>query len=229
MISLNFHGIHGVCDHCGHKCLVKPKGDKMLCKDCIMRAEIKENELVMLSEDVVGCEKCDLCNERNKVVFGEGHPDAYIMFIGEAPGANEDKFGRPFIGRAGSYLTKLLVDIDLHRDEVYITNIVKCRPPNNRKPTVREKNHCMPYLKKQIEIISPRIIVTLGGTATEMILDESISITKVNGIPVERNSRIIIPCIHPAAGIRNANYKPQIEEAFQVLDEQIAKVTNIKG
>ena len=129
-------------------------------KDIIADQNVeKGNFLNELYEDVKGCVECRLYEERNKVVFGEGNPEANLMFVGEGPGAEEDKQGRPFVGRAGQLLTKMIEAMGLKREDVYIANIVKCRPPNNRDPLPIERETCLPYLLKQIELIDPKIII----------------------------------------------------------------------
>ena len=152
------------------------------------------------------CQACGLCAGRSSVVFGEGDPDASLMFIGEGPGQREDELGRPFVGRAGELLTKMIKAMGFERDQVYITNIVKCRPPNNRAPTPEEVATCWPFLKRQIEIIRPRVIVTLGGPATKTILETRDGITRLRGrwhtFPGVDPPIPVMPTFHPAFLLR---------------------------
>ncbi len=158
-------------------------------------------------DEVVNCTRCDLCQSRTQTVFGEGDPQAAVMFIGEGPGQTEDELGRPFVGRAGELLDKMIVAMGLHREAVYITNVVKCRPPNNRTPTPAEMQTCWDYLRRQIEIVRPRVIVAVGGPASKMLLQTDVGITRLRGtwhtydaitptIPV-------MPTFHPAYLLRS--------------------------
>lgn len=141
---------------------------------------------------------------RTNVVFGEGNPDARLLFIGEAPGRDEDLEGKPFVGRSGRLLTKTLEAYGIDRSEVYITNIVKCRPPNNRKPLPLEAKTCKNLLLfNQIKIIKPQIICTLGSFALQELLDQTVQITKIRGIPIIWEGITIIPTYHPAYILRN--------------------------
>ena len=133
------------------------------------------------SNHVARCTSCRLCEQRTHTVFGEGDPDAKIMFIGEGPGENEDRHGRPFVGRAGRTLDKMIAGMGLQREQVFIANIVKCRPPGNREPATDEVATCMPYLHKQIEIIRPKVIVTLGRPAAQYMLGIKVSISRLRG------------------------------------------------
>jgi DNA polymerase len=143
--------------------------------------------------------KCRLSAGRTQVVFGVGHPNADLMFIGEGPGYHEDKQGIPFVGAAGQLLTTLLAEIGLNRDEVYICNTIKCRPPGNRDPLPDEIEACRPYLEEQIALVDPSVIVTLGNFATRFILDRPVSISRVRGQRFTWGGRIVIPTFHPAA------------------------------
>src|SRR5262249_52879532 len=135
----------------------------------------------MDSDEVRGCRKCRLCEQRTHTVFGEGDAEAQLMFIGEGPGENEDQTGRPFVGRAGQLLDKMIAAMGLGREQVYIANIVKCRPPGNREPAPDEVATCTPYLERQIEIIRPRVIVTLGRPATQHMLQSKLSMSRLRG------------------------------------------------
>jgi uracil-DNA glycosylase len=145
------------------------------------------------------CTRCRLAAGRTQVVFGVGHPDADVMFIGEGPGFYEDKQGEPFVGAAGQLLNKMLAEIGLRREDVYICNVVKCRPPGNRDPLPDEIDACRPYLEGQVENVRPRVIVTLGNFATRVILDRPVSISRVRGQRFEWEGRTVIPTFHPAA------------------------------
>jgi uracil-DNA glycosylase len=152
-----------------------------------------------LGREASTCTRCRLAKGRTQVVFGVGNPHAGLMFIGEGPGYYEDKQGEPFVGAAGQLLTKLLGEIGLRREDVYICNVVKCRPPGNRDPLPDEIESCRPYLEGQLENIQPRVIVTLGNFATRFILDRQVSISRVRGQRFTIDGRTVIPTFHPAA------------------------------
>jgi DNA polymerase len=160
--------------------------------------------LPALRDHALGCTRCPLAPTRTQVVFGVGHPDADLMFVGEAPGADEDRLGEPFVGRAGKLLTSLIEGIGLTRDDVYIANVVKCRPPGNRDPQPVEIDSCRPYLQAQLDLIAPRVVVTLGNFATKLLLDTKVGITKLRGerFPF-RDDAVLIPVLHPSAVLRN--------------------------
>lgn len=172
-----------------------------------------------LKENVLLCKKCRLANNRTNVVFGEGNINAKLMFIGEGPGAEEDIQGRPFVGRAGKLLDKMILAMGLAREEVYIANIVKCRPPYNRAPFRDEAEMCKPYLIEQINIIKPDLIICLGSIATNYLLDINVSITKVHGSLKEFNGISVIPTFHPAYLLRNPGKKA---EAWEDLKKAMA-------
>jgi uracil-DNA glycosylase family 4 len=152
-----------------------------------------------LGREASTCIRCRLSQGRTQVVFGVGDPHADVMFIGEGPGYHEDKQGEPFVGAAGQLLTRLLAEIGLQREDVYITNVVKCRPPGNRDPLPDEIEACRPYLEGQLELIRPRLIVTLGNFATRVMLDRQVSISRVRGERFTVDGREVIPTFHPAA------------------------------
>lgn len=163
-----------------------------------------------LKEEVFKCQKCPLAGFRQNPVFGEGDPNARLMFIGEGPGAEEDKEGRPFVGRAGQLLTKMIEAMGLKRQEVYIANIVKCRPPGNRNPFREEVASCISYLKKQIEIVDPEVIICLGSVAVRYLLNIDKQISKVRGEFIKYNDKIyVMPTFHPAYLLRNPDKKKQ--------------------
>ncbi len=158
---------------------------------------------------VRGCTRCELCRSRTQTVFGVGDPDAALMFVGEGPGQNEDLQGEPFVGRAGELLNKMIEAMGLSREQVYIANVVKCRPPNNRTPTPAEAANCWPYLQRQIAIIRPSVIVTLGGPAAKLLLDTPTGITRlrgtwhqVPGLRADGQSIPVMPTFHPAFLLR---------------------------
>ncbi len=165
---------------------------------------------------------------RNNIVFGEGHPEARIMFVGEAPGADEDRLGRPFVGRAGQTLTKMIQAMGINREDVYIGNIVKCRPdmpegvPGNRKPTPEEMKICLPFILAQIEIIKPKAIVALGATAVEGLLDSKLSISKLRGNFVDFRGTPLMPTFHPSYLLHNPTNETKRkvwEDLLQVMEK----------
>ncbi|HEY3209607.1 MAG TPA: uracil-DNA glycosylase [Actinomycetota bacterium] len=152
-----------------------------------------------LEREASGCTRCRLAKGRTQVVFGVGNPHADLMFIGEGPGYYEDKQGEPFVGAAGQLLTRLLGEIGLRREDVYITNVVRCRPPGNRDPLPDEIEACRPFTMGTLENIRPRVLVTLGNFATRVILDRQVSISRVRGQRFTIDGRDVIPTFHPAA------------------------------
>ncbi len=174
-------------------------------------AEIKlPNDLNQLKNIVKECYLCDLSKSRRNIVFGEGNPNTNLMFVGEAPGATEDEKGRPFVGRAGELLTKMIENVlNIKREDVYIANIVKCRPPNNRVPTPKEALTCKPYLEKQIEIIKPKLIVALGSTAYRYLTNDTTPISQVRGNFFKSDDIMILPTFHPSFLLRNPTSKKE--------------------
>ena len=185
-----------------------------------------------LSSSILACPKCEiLVKNRTQVVPGEGAEDAKILFIGEAPGYNEDRLGRPFVGQAGTFLNQLLALINLKREQVYITNVIKCRPPGNRDPLPTEVMNCRPWLDKQIDLIRPKLIVTLGRYAMTSFLPGT-SIGKIHGTAQKRNDILYFAMYHPAAALHQQNLRQTIEndmrkipailaetEAFETIDQ----------
>jgi DNA polymerase len=151
----------------------------------------------------LGCEACALAATRTNVVFGVGDPRARLLFVGEGPGEQEDLTGEPFVGRAGRLLTSLIEGIGLTRDDVYIANVVKCRPPGNRDPRPEEIAACSPFLETQLDLIAPRVVVTLGNFATKLLLDTKEGITKLRGREFPYRDGVLIPVLHPSAVLRN--------------------------
>jgi len=169
--------------------------------------------LEKLEEQAKKCHLCELSKNRTNVVFGEGNPQASLMFIGEGPGASEDSMGRPFVGRSGELLTKMIENVlQIPRRDVYIANIVKCRPPNNRAPLPTEAHTCHPYLLKQIALVKPKIIMTLGGTAYHYMTADETPISKVRGTPLQQNGYTLIPTYHPSFLLRNPSAKKEVFE-----------------
>jgi len=172
----------------------------------------------------LACEACELARTRTKVVFGAGNPRADLMFIGEAPGRDEDLSGVPFVGRAGKLLDKVLDAAGIERDDVYIGNIIKCRPPNNRTPLTSEIEACAPYLKRQLEFIRPKIVCTLGLPATQTLLGIRGSMGGLRGkIYCDREIRVI-PTYHPAAALRDPKYKRPLWEDFLVIRRMLERI-----
>ncbi|MBZ4655259.1 MAG: phage polymerase-related protein [Peptococcaceae bacterium] len=177
---------------------------------------MKERELESLRAQVDTCQRCKLREGCQRVVFGEGNPEASLMLIGEGPGAEEDKLGRPFVGRAGQLLDKILEACGFERfTHTYIGNIVKCRPPQNRIPTDEERLTCRPYLHRQIGIIEPKIIVLLGATALQGLIDPQAKITKARGNWLMWQGIWVMPTYHPAALLRNPQLKRPTWEDFK--------------
>ena len=173
-----------------------------------------------LEASIKNCSQCKLCNGRNNIVFGTGNKEADLMFIGEGPGADEDAQGIPFVGKAGQLMNKAFQGLGIKREEVYIANIVKCRPPNNRNPENDEATACMDYLRNQVMIIKPKIIVLLGNVALKNILGEEYGITKARGKWVEKKGIKYMPTFHPAALLRNENMKIDFwNDLKRVIDE----------
>jgi uracil-DNA glycosylase family 4 len=161
-------------------------------------------DLEQLRQEAIGCQKCGLAETRHKVVVDRGNPKALIMIIGEGPGEEEDKTGLPFVGRAGQLLDKIIASVELDRDQdVYVCNVVKCRPPGNRNPTPDEMSACKPYLLEQIRLIDPKIILLTGATAVKAVLGDKTGITKLRGKWREWEGRLVMPILHPAYLLRN--------------------------
>jgi DNA polymerase len=185
------------------------------------------SELTELYKEVLVCTKCILSQGRTHAVPGEGPEDSAIMFIGEAPGFHEDRQGRPFVGAAGKYLEELLEGIGLKRDQVYITNVIKCRPPGNRDPELDEIATCKPYLDRQIDLIRPRVIVTLGRFSMQRYFPNA-SISRVHGQPKRVGSVIYYPMFHPAAALHQPRWRSMVEEDIRKIPELLAKLDQIR-
>jgi len=182
------------------------------------------DDLNSLRKMVEQCHLCDLSKSRHKVVFGEGDPHARLMFIGEGPGATEDSTGRPFVGRAGELLTRMIENVlHLRREQVYIANVVKCRPPGNRVPTPTEAFTCRPYLLKQIELIRPKIIMTLGATAYRYLTNDETPISRVRGHIIRTPDYLLVPTFHPSYLLRNPSAKKEAWEDLLKVKELLEK------
>ena len=181
----------------------------------------RRERLVEVYKEASVCVKCPLSETRNKVVFGAGNSDADLMFVGEAPGAEEDRQGLPFVGRAGGFLTDLLEGIGMKREDVFIANVLKCRPPGNRDPQPDEIDTCRPWLEQQVDLIQPRIIGTLGNFATKLLTANPTGITRVRGTPQEHviggRPVFLLPLFHPAAGLRTLAVAQQLRDDFELI------------
>src|SRR5437868_1516726 len=184
-------------------------------------------ELGALAAEAGVCTRCRLAEGRTQVVFGVGNPQADLMFVGEAPGFHEDKQGFPFVGQAGKLLDRLLEGIGLARSDVYIANVLKCRPPGNRDPMPDEIEHCEPYLYRQIELIEPRVVATLGNFATKLLSGKPAGITRVHGREQEvtlGGSRVLLyPLFHPAAALYTPRMLEVLEADFRRLPELLGR------
>jgi uracil-DNA glycosylase len=189
--------------------------------------EERRERLVEVYREASVCELCPLSETRTSVVFGAGNADADLMFVGEAPGAEEDRQGLPFVGRAGALLTELLEGIGLRREDVFIANVLKCRPPGNRDPQPVEIESCRPYLERQVELIEPRVIGTLGNFATKLLTGSRTGITKVRGtVQVHEMAGrpvFVMPLLHPAAALRTPSLVDTLREDFAKLPDLIAR------
>jgi uracil-DNA glycosylase family 4 len=192
-------------------------------------AEARREALIGVYREVAECTRCPLFVTRSRAVFGAGDADAELMFVGEAPGAEEDRQGVPFVGRAGQLLNQLLAEIGLSRDDVFIGNVLKSRPPGNRDPQPEEIEACWPYLERQIQLIEPHVIATLGNFATKKITGSPIGITRVRGTPqvheLAGRTVFVFPLLHPAAALRTPSLVETLREDFarlrSLLDEPL--------
>jgi uracil-DNA glycosylase family 4 len=193
----------------------------------VIDAESRRRALVEVYNEASICERCPLSGTRNRVVFGAGNADADLMFVGEAPGAEEDRQGLPFVGRAGGFLTQLLEGIGLTREDVFIANVLKCRPPGNRDPQPEEIDSCRPYLEQQVQLIQPRVIGTLGNFSTKLLTANPTGITKVRGVPqlhrIGGRFVYLLPLFHPAAGLRTPRVAEQLREDFRQIPDLLAQ------
>ncbi len=179
------------------------------------------DSLNQIAEQVVSCSLCPLSKTRTKAVPGEGPEDAKVMIVGEAPGYSEDLQGKPFVGLAGKFLNELLESIGVRREEVFITNVVKCRPPNNRPPRVGEIKACMPYLERQIKLINPNVICPLGNSALNSLMGRK-SIGEEHGKVIEKEGILYLPLYHPAAALYDNSLRKVLYEDFKALKNLIS-------
>ncbi len=184
----------------------------------------KQTRLDALSAQILEDNVCpDLAAQATQLVFGTGSPDAKLVFIGEAPGKNEDIKGEPFVGAAGKFLNEMLAMINLKREDVYITNIVKYRPPNNRDPLPEEKQTFLPYLERQLEIIKPKLIITLGRHSMDVLLP-GLKISHVHGQPKRYHGQVYLPLFHPAAALYNGGMRQTLIDDFALIPEILKKI-----
>lgn len=183
---------------------------------------LPKQSLKEIREDLGECTRCKLHKTRNKIVFGDGNPNARLVFVGEGPGRDEDEQGKPFVGRAGKLLTRIIKAMGLERDEVYICNVVKCRPPNNRNPEPDEVSSCEPFLFRQIRSIEPEVIVCLGSVATGMMLKlQNFKIGQLRGTFHQYGKSKLMITYHPAALLRNPNFKKPVWEDMQLVMKEL--------
>lgn len=183
----------------------------------------RRRQLIEVFREAESCERCPLHETRTRVVFGAGDADADLIFVGEAPGADEDRRGLPFVGRAGQLLNQLLEDVGLSRERVFITNVLKSRPPGNRDPKPEEIEACRPFLYRQIELIEPKVLATLGNFSTKLLTGDPTGITRVRGIPqthkLGARTVRIFPLLHPAAALRTPKMRETLAADFETLRE----------
>jgi len=173
-----------------------------------------------LEESIIDCKNCKLCNNRTNIVFADGDKNADIMLIGEGPGADEDRQGVPFVGKAGQLMNNAFEGLGIAREKLYIANIVKCRPPNNRVPEKSEAEECLNYLRNQVMLVNPKIIVLMGSTALKNILGNEYGITATRGNVIEKKDIIYIPTWHPAALLRDDTKKIDFWKDFKLVIEK---------
>lgn len=177
----------------------------------------RQAALLELAAEVADCRRCPLCEGRTQIVFGDGNPASQVLIVGEAPGKNEDLEGKPFVGAAGKYLNELLAIAGLAREDVFIANVLKCRPPQNRNPLPEEIEACAPYLRQQTRIIDPKVIVTLGNFSTKFILKTEKGITRLRGQVFQTGRFKVFPVFHPAAALYDVKKRETLEHDFEVL------------
>jgi len=184
------------------------------------------NTLQVLEQVVKRCKKCPLGETRTHSVFGQGPSDPTILFVGEAPGEEEDARGIPFVGKSGALLSNILEAVDIPRESVYITNIVKCRPPGNRDPEPVEREACLPYLRSQFKELHPKIVVALGRIAATTLIHPDFKITRDHGKWIHKGDTLFMGTFHPAALLRNPSYKKEAWEDFKTLKKQLESYEN---
>lgn len=179
--------------------------------------QVEKLPLDEIRAQVENCHACSLCETRTNIVFGDGDPHARVLIVGEAPGKNEDLQGKPFVGAAGKFLDELLEEAGLKREEVFIANVLKCRPPSNRNPQADEIEACAPFLREQTQSIDPWIIVTMGNFATQFILRTGTGITRLRGTVQQAGRFVVLPVFHPAAAIYDRSKRDVLLEDFRQL------------
>ena len=183
-----------------------------------------DGELAALRAEIGDCTRCRLCQGRTHLVFGTGSPRARLMFVGEGPGFEEDRQGIPFVGRAGQLLNRILEAMRMRREDVYIANVVKCRPPENRAPLPDESATCLPFLMRQIEIIRPRVVCGLGGVAVQALLNRTVSISRIRGtIQTLPDGTLLMPTFHPAYLLRNPEKKKEVWEDMKKVRDYLSE------
>ncbi|MFQ5990916.1 MAG: uracil-DNA glycosylase [Nitrospiraceae bacterium] len=183
-----------------------------------------------LRDSLHDCQRCKLAKlGRTQVVFGIGNPHATIMFVGEGPGFYEDRQGEPFVGAAGKLLTELVNSVGLSRADVYIANVIKCRPPNNRDPEPDEVETCKPFLLQQIQLIKPKLVCTLGNWATQTLLEKKVGITKVRGQAIPLKDFVVFPMLHPAAALHQGGLQTPLREDFQKLKQYLDQASTVSS
>lgn len=202
-------------------CAAHAQGVRVTDARCSALIRTNNMGLAALRETVAACHKCPLADGRTQTVFGTGAEDARVLIVGEAPGKNEDLKGEPFVGAAGKYLNELLAIAGLAREEVFIANVLKCRPPGNRNPRPEEIELCTPYLREQTRLINPEYIVTLGNFSTRYILKTEVGITQLHGRAQKRGRFTVFPIFHPAAAIYDRKKRVALEEDFATLGRML--------
>lgn len=202
-------------------CDLSPKSAQILESWAEIRKKPKAETLEDIRKDLGDCRRCKLCKSRTHIVFGEGNPSARLVFVGEGPGYDEDIQGKPFVGKAGQLLNKIIKAMNLTREQVYICNIIKCRPPQNRNPEPDEIKACLPFLKRQVSAVSPEFICALGSVAIRALLDQEIFISRVRGKFFEFKGIKVMPTYHPAYLLRNPNKKRDVWEDVQKIMKEI--------
>lgn len=188
-----------------------------------MTREPLDTQWEALTAEIAGCTACGLCRERKQAVPGEGSRQARVLFVGEGPGAEEDRQGRPFVGPAGQLLNRMLEAVGLRREDVYIANVVKCRPPGNRTPADDEAEACLNYLRRQVKLIRPAVIVCMGGTAVRHLIDRDARVSHIRGQWVRRGGVDMLPTYHPAALLRREEWLIDSWRDMMALKERLAR------
>jgi DNA polymerase len=196
----------------------------------VLPPDEQRRRLAVVADRVAGCSRCGLGATRQKTVFARGNPESELCFIGEGPGAEEDAAGLPFVGPSGQLLDKMIAAMGYHPDDVYVCNVVKCRPPNNRKPEPDEMASCLPYLVEQLDIVKPKVIVALGGTAAQGLIGAPVSITRIRGEwRLYRASIPMMPTFHPAYLLRTPAAKREVWADLQAVLHKIGRPLPSRG